>query len=214
MCHYCIFTKYTTVLHRYAEGTGSAARFKFISDIDFLSPQELVSLDNNNCCLRIVNFANTPPETSTFAGTCTNSGSSGGHRLNSALFGDARQLQVNPVNSTLFVTDRKNPDLRIVDLKSDEVTTLAIDYGIAVYFMELLSGIALYLSGDNKVISVNSNFDVSTVAGRPDAGDTTGSFELTMFNDVEDLYLLPDDRENVLLVADKGNKRFDCFFLD
>ena len=174
----------------------------------------MVSVDCNNCCLRIVNFAKTPPETSTFAGTCTSCGNSRGHRLNSALFGDARQLQVNAINSTLFVIDLANPDLRIVDLKTDEVTTLIINYGISVYFMKLLSGLALYLSGDNKVISVNPNFDVSTVAGRPDAGDTTGSFELTMFNDVEDLYLLPDDREKVLLVADNGNKRFDCFFLD
>ena len=110
--------------------------------------------------------------------------------------------------------DLANPDLRIVDLKTDEVTTLAINYGASVYFMELLSGVALYFSGGNKVISVSSNFDVSTVAGGSSAGDTTGSFELTKFNDVKDLYLWPDDREKVLLVADKGNKRFDCFFLD
>ena len=118
------------------------------------------------------------------------------------------------MNSTLFVTDLQTPDLRIVDLKTDEVTTLAINYGIAIYFMELLSGVALYLSGGNKVISVSPNFDVSTVAGRPDAGDTTGSFELTMFNDVEDLCLWPDDREKVLFIADKNNKRFDWFSID
>ena len=202
------------IWHRYAEGTGSAARFKFITDIDFLSSQELVSVDSNNCCLRIVNFAKTQPETSTFAGTCTGYGGSDGHRLNSALFRDARQVEVNSMNSTLFVTDLQTPDLRIVDLKTDEVATLAINYGASVYFMELLSGLALYFSGGNKVISVSPNFDVSTVAGGSSAGDTTGSFELTKFNDVKDLYLWPDDREKVLLVADKGNKRFDCFFLD
>ena len=134
--------------------------------------------------------------------------------MNSALFGQVRQVEVNSINSTLFVTDLQTPDLRIVDLKTDEVATLAINYGASVYFMELLSGLALYFSGGNKVISVSPNFDVSTVAGGPDAGDTTGSFELTMFNHVEDLYLLSDDREKVLLIADKGNKRFDCFFLD
>ena len=135
--------------------------------------------------------------------------------MSSALFNDPRYIEVNSINSTLFVTSYKNPDLlRIIDLRADEVTTMAINFGIEIYDMKLLGDSMLYMTNATKVISVNSDFDVNAIAGGPSAGAMTGPFEVTMFNEVGGLYPWPDDSEKILLVADQGNKRFDCFSFD
>ena len=58
-------------MDRYAEGTGTAARFDEVTDVVFLLPTELICTDHNNHCLRLANFTPSTPETSTFAGRCT-----------------------------------------------------------------------------------------------------------------------------------------------
>ena len=132
--------------------------------------------------------------------------------MSSALFNDPRYIEVNSIKSTLFVTSYKNPDLlRIIDLITDEVTTMAINFGIEIYDMKLLGDSMLYMTNATKVISVNSDFDVNAIAGGPSAGAITGPFEVTMFNEVGGLYPWPDDSEEILLVADQDNKRFDSF---
>ena len=107
-------------MYRYAEGNGTAARFYEIRDIDFLSSTKLICTDRTNHCLRLANLSLSPPETSTFAGTCTTLGNADGHRLNSALFRYPTCTVVKSDNSALFVLDDYNT-LHIIDLNSDNV---------------------------------------------------------------------------------------------
>ena len=199
-------------MYRYAEGRGTAARFNFIIDLDFLSPTELICVDKNNHCLRHVDFALSPPETSTFAGSCTTFGNADGHRLNSALFRIPTSAEVNSNNSTMFVIGHFQI-LHMIDLRTDTVTTLAT-FDSSCTDMKLLGDSLLYLPQKLRIIVFNLDTrEERVVAGGESSGSAIGPFNHTSFNYVRGLMPRTDAINTLLLVADYFNNRFAVLFL-
>ena len=200
-------------MYRYAEGAGAAATFAFIKDIDFLSSTELICSDKGNHCLRLVNFTFFPPQTYKFAGKCTQSGNVDGHRVNSALFRQPKNIEVNNDNLTLFVIDSVNALLRMIDLRTDDVTTL-ITLDPLGKDMKLIGSSMLYIAQTTRVTVYNLNArEKSNVAGEDSSGSAVGSFEDTRFNDAFRLLLWPDEVKVLLLVLDFTANRFASFLL-
>ena len=201
------------MLYRYAEGRGTAARFNFIIDLDFLSPTELICVDKNNHCLRHVDFALSPSETSTFAGSCTTFGNADGHRLNSALFRIPTSAEVNSNNSTMFVIGHFQI-LHMIDLRTDTVTTLAT-FDSSCTDMKLLGDSLLYLPQKLRIIVFNLDTrEERVVAGGESSGSAIGTFEHTMFNNAYALLKWRDGIKILLLVTDRFNNRFAGFAYD
>ena len=195
-------------MNRYAEGTGTAAKFNDILDIKFLSSTTLICSDLNNHCLRLLNLTGTMAETSTYAGTCTTDGTTDGHRLHSALFRNQKYIEINNYSSTIHVFVFDGPkSLRKINLETDEVTTIA-RFGTYMRSMEQSGDQLLYFSSDKKIVEFDFNSEEpKDVAGSASKGKTTGSFDLTQFNNARGLLLLSHEGRTVLLVADKGNNR-------
>ena len=199
-------------MYRYAEGAGTAALFGDIADVDFLSSTELICTDNNNQCLRLVNFTQSPPETSPFAGNCTVSGNADGHRLSSALFNYPTGTEVKSDNSILYVLDNHYTTLHIVNLSTDSVATF-VTFDTRSEYFKLLDDNLLYFAQDRKVavFNINTN-ETRVVAGGDDRGDAIGSFEQTMFDGVYGLLPWRSGMSLLLLVADRKNDRFVGLF--
>ena len=199
-------------MYRYAEGAGSAARFNYIWDIDFLSSTELICTDRNNYCLRHVDLSLSPPETSTFAGSCTVSGNADGHRLNSALFTYTVSTEVKDDNSTVFVLDNQIT-LHVIDLKTDSMTTL-VAFDSYRYDMKLFGNNLLYFAQYLRVTVFNlDSREESVIAGGESSGSAIGPFNHTSFNYVRGLMPRTDAINTLLLVADYFNNRFAVLFL-
>ena len=195
-------------MYRYAEGAGTAATFAHIRDIDFLSSTELICVDKNNHCLRLVDFTLSPPETSTFAGNCTVEGNADGHRLNSALFKNPRSTEVNSDNFNMFVIDRDNTLLRMIDLRTNEVTTL-ITFDTLGKDVKVIGNSLIYIAQTTRVTVYNLNTrEESNVAGGDSIGSAIGSFEDTRFSSIARLLLWPDEVKVILLVLDIMANRF------
>ena len=194
-------------MYRYAEGAGTATRFDVIKDIDFLSSTQLICTDFNNYCLRLVDFTLSPPETSRFAGDCRLSGVTDGHRLNSALFDRPRNTAVNSNKSVLFTLSYLKT-LRMIDLKTDTVTTIATlhsDNGDIKFIGDNL----LYFARHYRVSVLNINSgEERIVAGGDSRGNAVGSFEQTEFGAAYGLLLMRNKVNTLLLVADASYDRF------
>ena len=201
-------------MYRYAEGTGNAALFDFITDIDFLSSTELICTDHSNHCLRLVDLSQSPPETSTFAGNCTVSGNAGGHRLDSARFNGPWFTEVSDDHSFVFVLDQFKT-LFMIDMKTDNVTTLLTIYNV-FFKMKLFGNSLLYIAQIHQITLCNINTREVTVvvSGHSNEG-AVGSFEHTKFRS-HPFGLLPwrDEVDTILLVAEDQNFRFAGFFYD
>ena len=198
-------------MYRYAEGAGTAARFEYLRNIDFLSSTELICTDRGNHCLRLVDFTLSPPTTSTFAGNCTVEGNSDGHRLNSALFQNPRRTEVNSNNLTLFVIDRDTSLLRIIDLSTDNVDTL-ITFDNSGMDMKLIGNSLLYIAQKTRVTVYKLDTrKKSKVAGGPSSGSATGSFGDTRFGYAVRLLLWREKEKVILLVLDYTSDRFAGF---
>ena len=186
---------------RYAEGFGVAARFHYITDIDFFSSTELICAEKKNHCLRHVNLSLSPPETSTFAGNCTVYGDADGHRLNTARFFEPMYAEVDSNNSIVYVIDNnaltrfEQGTLRVVHLKTDNVTTL-VTFDTRNYDMKILGDSLLYLAQGNGVAVFNISSREENAIGSYKNGVAYG--------------LLPwrNEVKTILLVADIANKRF------
>ena len=190
-------------MYRYAEGFGTAARFHYITDIDFLSSTELICADKRNHCLRYVGLSLSPPETSTFAGNCTVSGNADGHQVNSALFFNPMYAEVDSNNSIVYVLvhDRDalhkfdHETLRVIDLRTDNVTTL-VTFDTQSYDMKILEDSLLYLAQGSRV----AVFNISS--GEENA---IGSFKISA---VYGLLPWRNEVKKTLLVANMAYERF------
>ena len=197
-------------MNRYAEGNGTAAIFKSINDLDFISSTKLICADQGNHCLRLVDLSLSPPTVSTFAGSCTVSGDADGHRLNTALFSYARQTQVNNHNSALYVLDNYK-FLNMIDLTTDIVTTLST-VSTYCFDMKILGDSLLYFTQTHQITLFNINTkEENVIAGVSTDGNATGSFEHTRFHSPRDLLPWRDEMNTHLLVADRYNDRFASF---
>ena len=194
-------------MYRYAEGAGTAARFAAIKDIDFLSSTELICADQGNHCLRLADLSLSPPETSTFAGSCTTLGTADGHRVNSALFYYPRYTEVNNNNSFLFVLDYNN-NLHKIDLITNIVKKLAT-FANKPYDMKIFDDSLLYFTQEHQITLFNINIqEENVIAGALTNGSAIGSFEHTRFYSPRDLLQWRDEVNKLMLVADKDNDRF------
>ena len=186
---------------RYAEGFGVAARFHYITDIDFFSSTELICAEKKNHCLRHVNLSLSPPETSTFAGNCTVYGDADGHRLNTARFFEPMYAEVNSNNSIMYVLDNNivtkydYGTLRVIDLRTDILTT-SVTLDAQNYDMKILGDSLLYLAQYSRVVVFNISSGEENAIGSYKNGVAYG--------------LLPwrNEVKTILLVADIANKRF------
>ena len=192
-------------VYRYVEGAGAAARFHNLRDIKFLSPTELLSLERNNHCLRLVNFAHSPPETSPFAGRCTVQASAYGHRLETARFEYPQRIAVNKFDPSVFVYEHHKA-LIMINLTTDESTKIhTFDYWIND--MRFFGDEVLYFIQTYQVLSFNINSkEVNVIAGNG-YRDASGPFENTSFNHLYGLFMWPYGGEEVLLVADRDSNR-------
>ena len=194
------------MLYRYAEGSGTDAKFAKVNDIKFLSATTLICSDSKNHCLRLFNLTESMAETSTYAGTCTTGGTTDGHRLRSALFHLQRFVEVNNYNSTMFVLD-SSQSLRMIDFETDEVATV-IQFSTYTNNILLSGSSLLYVTFNEKVAEFNLNSEeYNWIAGESKVGKATGSFDLTKFDNARGLLLLSLEGKTLLLVADKGNNR-------
>ena len=197
-------------MYRYAEGTGDAARFKKIKDIDFLSSTELICADHDNHCLRHVDLSLSPPTVSTFAGSCAVSGDADGHRLSSARFVYPKYTEANNNNSSLFVLEEDNT-LRMIDLTTDNVTTL-VTFAVSCSDMKILGESLLYIAQKRQITLFNINTgEENVIAGEPTYGSAIGLFEHTRFLYPLGLLQWRDEVNTLLLVADRYNDRFASF---
>ena len=195
---------------RYAEGAGTAALFTAIKDIDFLSSTELICADENNHCLRLVDLSLSPPETSTFAGSCTMSGVADGHRVNSASLYSPMYTEVNNNNSFLFVLGLHG-HLSRIDLTTDIVTAL-VTFAVRYCDMKILGDSLLYVTQEHQITLLNIDTgEENVIAGAPTDGRAAGSFEHTRFYLPFDLLPWRDEVNTLLLVADHANNRFASF---
>ena len=198
------------ILYRYAEGSGSAALFEYITDLDILSPTELICMDYGNGCLRLVNFTQTSAVTSTFAGKCGEYRVVDGSRLDTARFQGSIRVELNSNRSSVFVLDTSR-NLRVIDLKTDYVTTIVTLSGHHLS-MALFDDNPIYLLARHKVTAfkLDTN-EQSVVAGGDSEGNATGSFQQTRFNSPNKLLAWRDEQRALLLVIDWLNNRFVKF---
>ena len=194
---------------RYAEGSGSAAKLNKIRSLAFLSPTKLIIADKDNHCLRLIEFATNPPSTTRFAGTCETSGFMHGQRLSNAQLVFPSSTAISSNKSIVYFIDNRGKGFREINLESDEVRLLKT-------FSEPLAELlfynnALYAIVDSvKVIKINvETFSNEIIAGGNVAGNTTGLFSKTRLRSALALICWPDSQEELFLVADRGNKRFD-----
>ena len=190
-------------MYRYAEGTGTAALFDWITDIDFLSSTELICTDYLNHCLRLVDLSLSPPETSTLAGNCTVEGNADGHRLNSALFPYPKHTEVNSNKSILYVLD-DYWTLSRIDLTTDIVTTL-VTFDAQNYYMKIFCDSLLYFVQNSSVIVFNLSSGEERVVAGGEGGsaiDSLDAFGFLMFG---------DEGKTILLLADSFSERFASF---
>ena len=193
---------------RYAEGSGSAAKFNKIRSLAFLSPTKLIIADRNNHCLRLIDFA-----TTRFAGTCETSGLVQGQRLSVAQLMVPSSIAISSNNSIVYFLDNDGKGFCEINLESDEVRLIKT-------FSEPLAGLLFYNNAlyaiANLVQVVKINVETSNdeiIAGGNVTGDATGLFSKTRFSDAKELFCWPDSHEELLLAADKENKRFDKTFI-
>ena len=193
-------------MFRYAEGSGSTARFDSIYDLDILSATEVICTDYGNHCLRLVGFAQSSAVTSTFAGKCGQGESADGSRLSTARFSYPAYTEVNNNRTSLFVLE-DSADLRVIDLRSDDVTTISA-FGGNRWGMNLV-GDLIYLLSSNKVTAFNLDTEEeNVVVGGDGVGNAVGSFQQTKFHTPSRLLEWRDGQQVLLLVTDRYNNRF------
>ena len=193
-------------MFRYVEGSGTAARFDHIHDLDFLSPTELICTDYRNDCLRLVNFTQTSAVTSTFAGRCEDGQVVDGSRIDTARFDHPTCAELNSDHSIAFVQG-VSKKMRVINLETDDVTTIAT-FSVGHWGMEFFDDNLLYLLSYHKVTAfrLDTN-ELSVVAGGDSAGNAIGSFQQTRFNSPNRVLQWRDDEQVLLLVADNKNNR-------
>ena len=193
-------------MFRYAEGSGSAALFEGILDLDIFSATEVICSDYSNHCLRLVSFTQSSAATSTFAGKCGQGGTADGDRLNTARFTLPLYTQMNNNRTALFVQEH-SLNLRIIDKKTNNVATI-FAFGGTRWGMNLV-GDLMYLLSRHKVTAFNLDTkEENLVAGGDGAGNAVGSFQQTKFHTPSRLLEWRDGQQVLLLVADRDNNRF------
>ena len=196
-------------MYRYAEGTGTAARFDGITDIDFLSSTELICTDRYNHCLRLVDLSQPPPETSTFAGSCTVYANADGHRLKTARFRGPLYTEVDSDHSTLYVLDA-HMIVHTIDLLTDTVTIL-LTLDTHSYCMKFFGDNLLYFSHSTKITVFDVASGRQSVLAGESKGNAVGSLEHTRFYIAQGLLQWTNGAETLVLVADYSNNRFAVF---
>ena len=198
---------------RYAEGSGSAAKFNKIRSSAFLSPTKLIIADRDNHCLRLIEFATNPPSATRFAGTCETSGFTQGQRLSDAQLASPSSIAISSNNSIVYFVDNDGKGFREINLESDEVRLIKTFSEPLVEIMFYNN--AIYATVDSiKLTRINvetSNDEI--IAGGNVTGNATGLLSKTRFNVVQELICWPDSQEELFLAADKGNSRFDKTFI-
>ena len=194
---------------RYAEGSGSAAKFNKIRSSVFFSPTKLIIADKDNDCLRLIDFATNPPSTTRFAGTCETSGLVQGQRLSDAQLAFPTSIAISSDNSILYFIDNNEKGFREINLESDEVKLIKT---FSEPIVEILFyNNALYAIVDSvKVIKIDvETFNDEIIAGGNLTGNATGLFSKTRLGNVQAFICWPDSQEQLFLATDKINKRFD-----
>ena len=193
-------------MYRYVEGAGTAALFAYITDIDFLSSTELICTDRNNHCLRHVDLSLSPPQTSTFAGSCTVEGDADGHRLNTALFGRPAQTEVKNDYPALFLLDYVRT-LHMIDMRTDNVAKV-VTFNVHYFYMKIFGDSLLYITQLHQitVFNINTSEDY-VVAGKLTHGNAIGLFMNTEFNRPFSIFPWTREMDLLWLVADQLNNR-------
>ena len=198
---------------RYAEGSGSAAKFNKIRSSVFLSLTKLIIADKDNHCLRLIDFVTNPPSTTRFAGTCETSGFTQGQRLCDAKLASPISIAISSNNSIVYFVDNDGKGFREINLESDKVRLIKT-------FSEPLAELLFYNNALYAIVDlfkfIKINVETSSdeiIAGGNVAGDTTGLFSKTRFGNARAFICWPDAQEELLLAADKGNRRFDKTFI-
>ena len=186
----------------YVEGIGSAARFNRITGFSQISSTTIVTADNYNHCLRIVE--RTSLSTSVLAGLCQTSGNSDGQ---DARFSYPWSVIRDPKSSTqILVSDRRNSVVKQVELVVGFTRTL-IRNGL-----ENPTGMALD-SERGRLLIANYHYiseyemesqTLSTLTGTPTPGYAEGRLGLAKYNFPREMAFLSSD---VTLVADRFNHR-------
>jgi hypothetical protein len=188
----------------YVEGVGDAARFNRITGFLQINVTDILVVDAENHCLRIVNRLSR--ETSPFVGQCQVSGFRDGVE---ALFNypfsvirDTRSLV------QVLVTDHFNNALRIVNMNT-RVTSTLISQVNEFYRLKVA---AFDCAGENLIITHNhyvSKFNLKSktlveITGSRNYGFSDGSLNQARFYWPYGLFPLSD---SVTLVADNENSR-------
>ena len=165
----------------------------------------MLSLDYQNHCLRLVNFTQSPPETSPFAGKCTFSDEVDGHRLETARLRHPDKMEVNKFDPSVFVY-LNSKALIMINLTTDESTKIHT-FANTVYDMRFFRDSVFHFVTNYQVLLFNINSkEVNIIAGEG-SGDATGPFEFTRFDYLKGLLMWPYGGEEVLLVTDINNNR-------
>ena len=196
---------------RYAEGSGLAAKFNKIRAFAFLFTTKLIIADGRNDCLRLIDFTNNPPSTTRFAGQCKTSGFVEGHRLNDAILAFPTSLALGSNNSIVYFVDNSKNNVRKINLESDEVTLVNT---FSEQLQELLFyNNALYATLNSvKVTKINVETSNDEIIAGDVTGKTTGLLLETRFNYAREFICWPDAQQEIFLVADTNNERFDKIF--
>ena len=115
---------------------------------------------------------------------------------------------MNSDNFNMFVIDRDNTLLRMIDLRTNEVTTL-ITFDTLGKDVKVIGNSLIYIAQTTRVTVYNLNTrEESNVAGGDSIGSAIGSFEDTRFSSIARLLLWPDEVKVILLVLDIMANRF------
>jgi len=171
-----------------ADGTGSAASFNLPQSVVTDSSGNIYVSDSNNGTIRKIAVTNNKAAVTTIAGTAGIRGYADGTG-SAASFNWPGALAISPDSSTLYIADGGNGTIRVLNISTGAVTTLAGSVGKFEYLngvgtgAEFESPSALAVSGDGSTLYVADScefrvIDISTatVSNLPLTNSTGGTY--------------------------------------
>ena len=131
--------------------------------------------------------------------------------MSTSRFSSPKFTEVTNNHTSLFVLE-DSVTLRVIDLRSDDVTTI-FTFSFYRWGIDLVGDSLVYLSTNHKVtvFSLDTK-EERVVAGKDNAGNAAGSFLQTKFRTPEGLLEWRNEQEMLLFVADRDNNRFAKFY--
>ena len=205
----------------YSGDTGPAteATFNGMHNVAATADGDLYIADSWNHCVRKIDTKT--GVITTIAGTGEAGFSGDGGPATAATFHFLMCVSLNPAQDKLYVADLKNRRVRMIDLKSNIVTTVAGNgkkgvpkNGSDAISSPLIDPRAVAVDSQNNVYvlersghalrRVNSGGKIETVAGTGKPGNKLGSALESQFNSPKHLAIAPDDH---VIIADDQNAR-------